>query len=56
MDFIEDIRVRPERTETGVGAEIDRPAAIYDARKIGGICVAEFSATEGDEARIFLLF
>ena len=56
MDFVKHIGIRPERTETGVGAEIDRPAAIYDARIIGGIRVAEFSATEGDEARIFLLF
>ncbi len=55
MDFIEDIRVSQECTETGFGAEIDRPAAIFDAREISGVRVAEFSPTEGDETGVFLL-
>jgi len=55
MDFVKYIRVRQERAETRFGAEIDRPAAIFDAREIGRIRVAEFSATQGNEARVFLL-
>ncbi len=42
MDFIEDIRVGDKRAEAGFGAEVNRPAAILDARKIGRISVAEF--------------
>ena len=56
MHFIEEIGVSQERAETGFGAKIDRPAAILDVRKIGRVRVAEFSATQGDEARIFLFF
>jgi hypothetical protein len=56
MYLIKDVRIRPERAETEVCAEIERPAAIYDARKISGVRVPEFSATQGDEAPIFLLF
>lgn len=56
MDFIENVWVSEERAEAGFGAEIDRPAAILDARKIGWICIAEFSAAQGDEARRLLLF
>jgi len=56
MDFIEHVRVSQERAETGFCAEIDRPAAILDAGKIGRIRVAEFSPTQSDEAWIFLLF
>ena len=55
MHFIEDIRVRQERVETEVRAEIDRPAAIFDAREIGGIRLAEFSPAEGDKTGVFLL-
>jgi hypothetical protein len=55
MDLIEDLRVGQEGAETEVRAEIDRSAAIFDARKISWIRVAEFSTTEGDEARIPLL-
>ena len=55
MGFIEDIRVGEERAETGLGAEIDRPAAIFEARKIGGIGVAKYPPAEGDKARKFLL-
>jgi len=55
MHFIKHIRISQERAETEVCAEIDRPAAIFDAREIGRIRVAEFSATQGNEARVFLL-
>jgi hypothetical protein len=55
MYLIKDVRIRQERAETGICAEIDRPASILDAREVGGIRVAEFSATEGYEARITLL-
>ncbi len=56
MDFIEDIRVSDKRAEAGFGAEVNRPTAILDARKIGRISVAEFSPAEADEVRVFLLF
>lgn len=55
MRFIEDIRVSQERAETEVRAEINRPAAIFEARKIRGIRIAEFSPTEGDKTGVFLL-
>ena len=54
MRFIEKVGVGHERAETGFGAEVDRPAAILKARKIGRVRVAKFSATQGDEARILL--
>ena len=49
MDFVEHIRVGQERAEAGVGAEQDRPAAIFNARVIGGIGVAEDTSAEGNE-------
>ena len=55
MRFVKHIRIRQEGAETEVRAEIDRTAAIYDARKIGWIRVAEFSATQCNEAHVFLL-
>ena len=54
MNFIEEIGISQERVETSFGAEVDRPAAILEARKIGRVRVAEFSATQGDEARVLL--
>jgi hypothetical protein len=54
MDLIKDIRVGQERAETGVGAEIDGPAAIFDSREIGWIGIAEDPPTKSDEARMFL--
>jgi hypothetical protein len=45
MDFIEEIGVGQERAEAGFGAEVDRPASILNARKIGRVRIAEFSAT-----------
>lgn len=56
MDLVEDIRVSQKRAETGLRAEIDGPAAIFEAREIVRISVAEFSPAEGDEARILPLF
>lgn len=54
MDFIEDIRVSEECTETGFSTEIDRPAAIFGTREIGRICIAEDPSAEGDEAIVFV--
>ena len=54
MSFIEDIRVREERLAAGLGAEIDRAAAVFDARKICRVSIAEFSSAEGHEARELL--
>ncbi len=56
MDFIEDIGIGEECAKTSFGAEVDRPATILEAREIGRISVAEFSPTQGDEARVVLLF
>ena len=56
MDFVEDIRVSEERAEAGVGAKVDRPAAIFDAREICRISIAEDAPAESDKAWIFLLF
>ena len=56
MDFVEKIGVGEERAETGICAEIDGPATIFDARKVCRIGVAEDAPTEGDEAWMFLLF
>jgi hypothetical protein len=53
VDFIKHIRVRQERAEAGFGAEIDRPAALLHAGKIGRVGIAEDPSTEGDEARKF---
>jgi hypothetical protein len=54
MDFIKDIWVSQERTKAGFSAEIDCPAAIFDAGEIGWISVAEFSPAKGDEVLKFL--
>lgn len=51
MDFVENIRVSEERTEAGLGAEVDRLVAILSAWKIGGIGVAKDPPAEGDELR-----
>jgi hypothetical protein len=55
MDFIKDIWVSQERTKAGFSAEIDCPAAIFDAGEIGWISIAEFSPAKGDEVLEFLL-
>jgi hypothetical protein len=56
MNLVEGIRVSQKGAQAGFSAEIDGPGAIFDAREIVRISVAEFSSTETDEARIFLLF
>ncbi len=56
MRFVEEVRVGEECLEAGLGAEIDRPAAIFDSWKIGGVGIAEDPSAEGDEARTFVLF
>ena len=56
MDFVENIRVVEERTEAGFGAEIDRPAAVFDSREICRIGVSEDAPAKGNEAWMFLLF
>lgn len=53
MDFVEDIRVSKECTQAGFCAEIDRPAAVLNAREVAWIRIAEDSSAEGDEARRF---
>lgn len=55
MSFIEGIRISDECLAAGFGAEIDRPAAIFEARKIYWVGIPEFSPTEGDEGRELLL-
>ena len=56
MDPVEDIRVGEESAQAGVGTQVDRPAAILDAREVGRIGVEEDSSAEGDEAGMMLLF
>ena len=54
MDLIEDIWVSEERAQARLSAEIDRPAAIFDAWEIRRIGITEDAPTERDEARMFL--
>jgi hypothetical protein len=49
MGFVENIRVSQERAEAGIGAEQDHPPAVFDARVISRVCVAEDAPTEGGE-------
>ncbi len=56
MSFVKGIWVGAEGVEAGLRAEIDRPAAIFEAREIGWIGIAKLSPAEGHEARVFLLF
>ena len=50
MDSVENIRVSEERAEAGLGAEIDRPAAVLDAREICGIGVVKDPSAKRNEA------
>ena len=52
MNLIENIRVSSECAEAGLGAKINHPAAIFDARKIGRVRVAEDPPAERDETRV----
>ena len=56
MDTIENLRVREKGTETGLGAKVDRPAAVFDAREISRIGVAEDPSAKGNKTRLFLCF
>ena len=56
MDFVENVRVGEEGAETGFGAKIYRPAAIFDSREVCRIGVAEDAPAEGNKTWIFLLF
>ena len=50
MDLVENIRVVEERAEAGFGAEIDRPAAVFDSRKVCRVGVSEDAPAQGYEA------
>ncbi len=56
MDFVEQVRVSQERAEAQLRAEIDRPPAMLDTRKIRGIRVAEYPSAKRYELPRFLLF
>ena len=49
MDFVENIRVGKECTETGLGAEQDRSSAVFSAREVSGIRFAEDTSAESDK-------
>lgn len=54
MHFIEDIRIGKERTQAGLGAEIDRPASILGAGEIDRVGILEDPSAESDKARRFM--
>jgi hypothetical protein len=54
MDFVKNIRAVEERAETGFGAQIDRPATVFDSGKVCRIGVSEDAPAQCDEAWIFL--
>ena len=54
MNLIKDLGVRKEGAETGFGAQVDRAAAIFGAREVRGVCVAEDPPAKGHEARMLL--
>ena len=56
MDFIEQVGVGPECAEAGLCAEIKRPAAVFQAGKVGRVGFAEDSSAQGDKAMRFVLF
>ena len=56
MDFVENVGVGEERAETGICAEIDGPATIFDAWEVCRIGVTEDAPAECDEAWLFLLW
>src|SRR5690349_5861901 len=55
MGLVEDIRIGQKCTETGIGAKVDRPAAVFDPREISRVRVTKDAAAESDEARLSLL-
>ena len=54
MDSVEAIRIGEECAEARLGAEINRPAPVFGARKIGRIGMVEDPPAEGDKAPVFL--
>jgi len=56
MDFVENIRVGEEGAETGIGAEIERAAAVLGSREVCWIGFAEDTPAESDEPGMLLLF
>ena len=50
VNFIEYIRVSFERAEAGFGAEINCPAAIFDAREIRRVGIAKDASAQRNEA------
>ncbi len=55
MSFVEGLGVGAEGITTGLGAEIDCPAAIIQAREICRVGVTEDPPAESDKAHRFLL-
>ena len=53
MDSVENNRVSEERAEAGLGAEIDRPAMILDAREICRIRIMKDPSAKRNEAWVF---
>lgn len=49
MDFVKQIRIGQEGAKTGLRAEVDCPAFVFDAREIGGIGISENTPAKGDE-------
>ncbi len=54
MGFVESLRVSAEGVEAGLGAEIDRPAAVLQARKVRRVCITELPPAESHKAWVFL--
>lgn len=55
MDFVKDIRVSEKGAETGFRAEVNRPASIFDPRKISRVCILKDAPAEADELTRLLL-
>jgi len=50
MDFVKNIRVGKEGIEAELGAKVDRPTAIFGARKILRVGIVEDAPAERDES------
>jgi hypothetical protein len=50
MGFVENVRVSEKRAQAGIGAEQDRPSAIFGTREIGRDSISEYPSAETDEA------
>jgi hypothetical protein len=49
MNLVEHIRVGQKCAETGFGAEINYPSAIFGTGKVSRVCVTENPSAEGNE-------